>query len=401
MSTEPRNSWFCRSTGAAVELNPVKIRNFASRRGAVRRGVSRLRRDARNPGTGCPLRGVSDGLRPGDGSPSHRCQTDCRSVRSHVTFSSPTRREVRSLRRRGRRCQFSTPTTPCGSAKHWDPTKDPRSESSRQINFWRRALADLPDQLDLPTDRPRPAIASNHGAKHHFQISERTTRKLNELARSRSVSLFMVLQAAYATLLSRLSGTSDIAIGAPIGGRGDQALNDVIGMFVNTLVLRTEVDPDEPFANLIQRVRDSGLSAYAHADVPFERLVEALNPPRSRARHPLFQVALTAEISGRRELEFSGVKAVAAELEVPIAKFDIELMVSEGQEGATDFEGLEADAYLRDRSLRCFDNGGVRRAFHPRPECRRRRSKHEGRRYRRVRERRVGKSARLVGGNAL
>ncbi|WP_143541231.1 non-ribosomal peptide synthase/polyketide synthase, partial [Rhodococcus sp. D-1] len=220
--------------------------------------------------------------------------------------------------------------------------EDPRSESSRQINFWRRALADLPDQLDLPTDRPRPAIASNHGAKHHFQISERTTRKLNELARSRSVSLFMVLQAAYATLLSRLSGTSDIAIGAPIGGRGDQALNDVIGMFVNTLVLRTEVDPDEPFANLIQRVRDSGLSAYAHADVPFERLVEALNPPRSRARHPLFQVALTAEISGRRELEFSGVKAVAAELEVPIAKFDIELMVSEGQEGATDFEGLEA-----------------------------------------------------------
>ncbi|MGQ5693007.1 non-ribosomal peptide synthase/polyketide synthase, partial [Rhodococcus erythropolis] len=220
--------------------------------------------------------------------------------------------------------------------------EDPRSESSRQINFWRRALADLPDQLDLPTDRPRPAIASNHGAKHHFQISERTTRKLNELARSRSVSLFMVLQAAYATLLSRLSGTSDIAIGAPIGGRGDQALNDVIGMFVNTLVLRTEVDPDESFADLIQRVRDSGLSAYAHADVPFERLVEALNPPRSRARHPLFQVALTAEISGRRELEFSGVKAVAAELEVPIAKFDIELMVSEGHEGETDFEGLDA-----------------------------------------------------------
>ncbi|WP_346843014.1 amino acid adenylation domain-containing protein, partial [Rhodococcus sp. IC4_135] len=220
--------------------------------------------------------------------------------------------------------------------------EDPRSESSRQINYWRRALVDLPDQLDLPTDRPRPAVASNHGAKHHFQISERTTRKLNELARSRSVSLFMVLQAAYATLLSRISGTSDIAIGAPIGGRGDQALNDVIGMFVNTLVLRTEVDPDESFANLIQRVRDSGLSGYAHADVPFERLVEALNPPRSRARHPLFQVALTAEISGRRELEFSGVKAVAAELEVPIAKFDIELMVSEGQEGATDFEGLDA-----------------------------------------------------------
>ncbi|MCD2156620.1 non-ribosomal peptide synthase/polyketide synthase, partial [Rhodococcus cerastii] len=220
--------------------------------------------------------------------------------------------------------------------------EDPRSESSRQINFWRRALADLPDQLDLPTDRPRPAIASNHGAKHHFQISERTTRKLNELARSRSVSLFMVLQAAYATLLSRLSGTSDIAIGAPIGGRGDQALNDVIGMFVNTLVLRTEVDPNERFEELLARVRESGLSAYGHADVPFERLVEVLSPARSQARHPLFQVALTAEISGRRELEFSGVKAVAAELEVPVAKFDLELMVSENPEGTEDADVLSA-----------------------------------------------------------
>ncbi|MBJ7480741.1 non-ribosomal peptide synthase/polyketide synthase, partial [Rhodococcus sp. (in: high G+C Gram-positive bacteria)] len=220
--------------------------------------------------------------------------------------------------------------------------EDPRSESSRQINYWRRALADLPDQLDLPTDRPRPAVASNHGAKHHFQISERTTRKLNELARSRSVSLFMVLQAAYATLLSRISGTSDIAIGAPIGGRGDQALNDVIGMFVNTLVLRTEVDPNERFDELLARVRESGLSAYGHADVPFERLVEVLSPARSQARHPLFQVALTAEISGRRELEFSGVKAVAAELEVPVAKFDLELMVSENPEGTEDSDVLSA-----------------------------------------------------------
>ncbi|MDN5549001.1 MAG: condensation domain-containing protein, partial [Rhodococcus sp. (in: high G+C Gram-positive bacteria)] len=220
--------------------------------------------------------------------------------------------------------------------------EDPRSESSRQINYWRRALADLPDQLDLPTDRPRPAVASNHGAKHHFQISERTTRKLNELARSRSVSLFMVLQAAYATLLSRISGTSDIAIGAPIGGRGDQALNDVIGMFVNTLVLRTEVDPNERFDELLARVRESGLSAYGHADVPFERLVEVLSPARSQARHPLFQDALTAEISGRRELEFSGVKAVAAELEVPVAKFDLELMVSENPEGTEDSDVLSA-----------------------------------------------------------
>ncbi|MCJ0903998.1 amino acid adenylation domain-containing protein, partial [Rhodococcus sp. ARC_M6] len=219
---------------------------------------------------------------------------------------------------------------------------DPRSESARQISYWRSALSGLPDQLDLPTDRVRPAVASNHGAKHHFRISERTTRKLNELARSNNASLFMVLQAAYAALLSRISGTTDIAIGAPIGGRGDQALNDVIGMFVNTLVLRTTVDLDEPFVDLIQRVRDSGLAAYAHADVPFERLVEALNPPRSRARHPLFQVALTAEISAKRELEFSGVKAVAAELEVPIAKFDMELMISEGTDGADGFDGLEA-----------------------------------------------------------
>ncbi|MDV8070277.1 non-ribosomal peptide synthase/polyketide synthase, partial [Rhodococcus sp. IEGM 1366] len=219
---------------------------------------------------------------------------------------------------------------------------DPSSESARQIAFWRESLAGLPDQLDLPTDRPRPAVASNRGAKHHFHISERTTRKLNALARSKNASLFMVLQAAYAALLSRLSGTTDIAVGAPVGGRSDEALSDVIGMFVNTLVLRTEVDAGETFEDLLARVRESGLSAYGHADVPFERLVEVLNPARSQSRHPLFQVALTAEISGRRQLQFSGITAVATELEVPVAKFDLELMVSENPEGSDDSDVLDA-----------------------------------------------------------
>ncbi|NEW37025.1 hypothetical protein GV791_31405, partial [Nocardia cyriacigeorgica] len=110
------------------------------------------------------------------------------------------------------------------------------------------------------------------------------------LAAGTDTTPFMVVHAAFAVLLARLSGTTDIAIGAPVAGRGDAALDDVVGMFVNTVVLRTEVDAATGFAELLHRVRDRDLDAFAYADLPFERLVEVVDPPRSQARHPLFQV---------------------------------------------------------------------------------------------------------------
>ncbi len=211
---------------------------------------------------------------------------------------------------------------------------DANSIAGQQLAYWTRALAGLPDQLDLPSDRPRPAVASNAGAKFRFDIDAGTHARLLEVAREHGATLFMVVHAAYAVLLSRLSGTSDIAIGTPVAGRGDEALDGLIGMFVNTLVLRTQVDPAISFADLLSEVKDNDLEAYGNADVPFEWLVDALEPTRSPARHPLFQAMLSAEVSGVRDLSFAGVRAGAAELDVPISKFDLQLQISEAFDDA-------------------------------------------------------------------
>ncbi|MGF7119706.1 non-ribosomal peptide synthase/polyketide synthase [Rhodococcus sp. BE178] len=206
---------------------------------------------------------------------------------------------------------------------------DTNSLAGRQLSYWTRALAGLPDQLHLPADRPRPAVASNAGAKLRFDIPAETHSRLLDIAREHGATLFMVVHAAYAVLLSRLSGTSDIAVGTPVAGRGDEALDGLIGMFVNTLVLRTQVDPALSFADLLVAVKESDLEAYGNADVPFEWLVQALEPTRSPARHPLFQAMLSAEVTGVRDLSFAGVRASAAELDVPIAKFDLQLQISQ------------------------------------------------------------------------
>ncbi|MCZ4521276.1 non-ribosomal peptide synthase/polyketide synthase [Rhodococcus ruber] len=209
------------------------------------------------------------------------------------------------------------------------PETDPLSLASREIAYWSATLEDLPDQLALPSSRPRPAASSNAGSKLRVDVPAHLHASLASLARANNASLFMVMQSAYALLLARLSGTTDIAIGAPVAGRGEPALDDLVGMFVNTLVLRTEVDPALTFEELLSRVRDTDLSAFAHADVPFERLVEVLNPVRSTSRHPLFQVAISLESAMSRELTVGGLRAKAAEFDVPIAKFDVQLWLTE------------------------------------------------------------------------
>ncbi len=160
---------------------------------------------------------------------------------------------------------------------------DPRSLIAGQLDYWTSALAGVPDQLDLPADRPRPAIASNTGRDHRFEIGADVQAGIAGLARRTGVTAFMVVHAALATVLARMSGSDDIAIGTPIAGRGEAALDDVVGMFVNTLVLRTRIDGAEPFTDLLARVKDTDLGAFGHADVPFERLVEVLD--RRGPRH--------------------------------------------------------------------------------------------------------------------
>ncbi|MDQ2589294.1 non-ribosomal peptide synthetase, partial [Saccharothrix yanglingensis] len=204
--------------------------------------------------------------------------------------------------------------------------QDHDSVLARQVAYWESALADLPEQLDLPFDRPRPAYPTYRGGHLDVDVDAELHRGLVELAREHQVTLFMVLQAGLAVLLSRSGAGTDIPIGVPVAGRGgDEGLHHLIGFFVNTLVLRTDLSGDPSFAELLSRVRDRDLAAYAHQDVPFERLVEVLNPVRSAAHHPLFQVMLASDEDTSREWDVPGLRAEDLPLAGDSAKFDLSL----------------------------------------------------------------------------
>src|SRR3954447_681452 len=207
--------------------------------------------------------------------------------------------------------------------------RDPESVISQQLNFWRHALAGAPEEVALPTDRSRPAVPSYRGGIVSIRIDADLHRHLRELAREQRASLFMVLQAGLAVLLSKLGAGHDIPIGTPIAGRGESALEDLVGLFINTLVLRTDVSGNASFRELIDRVRAVDLDAYDHQDLPFERLVEELKPARSVARQPLFQVMLALQNTPVAELPMPGVSVTLEPLPDVIARFDLTLHLRE------------------------------------------------------------------------
>ena len=236
---------------------------------------------------------------------------------------------------------------------------DPESLAAEQIAYWTKQLADLPDQLDLPTDRSRPALQSYAGATVNFAIDADRHNSLLALASQHNSSLFMVLHSALAVLLSRLTASTDVAIGAPVAGRGEPELDQLIGMFVNTLVLRTTLDPAAGFAATLDHARDVDLAAFGHSDIPFERLVEVLNPTRSTARHPLFQVALTLQNLPVVAGELHGLAVAPIEFELPVAKFDLHLTVSsrfdeDGNPGLLDASFTYATDLFDESTVRRF-----------------------------------------------
>nr|WP_225882120.1 non-ribosomal peptide synthetase [Streptomyces aureocirculatus] len=233
---------------------------------------------------------------------------------------------------------------------------DPHGLLHRQLDHWSTALAGLPEELTLPYDRPRPAIASHNGARVRLRIDEDLHAALTELARRSGASLHMVLHAGLAALLTKLGAGTDIPVGTVIAGRTDEVLDDLVGFFVNTLVLRTDTSADPDFTQLLERVRGTALAAYANQDAPFEQVVEALNPTRSPARHPLFQVALSLDADESTDLGLPDLETSRISVPTATAKFDLDIGVYERRSAAGECRGLEATI---DYATDLFDHATV------------------------------------------
>ncbi|WAX80935.1 amino acid adenylation domain-containing protein [Streptomyces sp. KMM 9044] len=218
---------------------------------------------------------------------------------------------------------------------------DEDSLISSQLAYWSQALDGLPEQIALPLSRPRPAVNSYRGDVTAFALDAALHRDLADLARTSGTSLFMVLQAGLATLLSRLGAGDDIPLGTPVAGRMDEALDDLVGFFINTLVLRTDLTGDPTFRELLERVREADLAAYAHQDLPFEYLVELLNPQRSLSHHPLFQVSLALQNTPQGAFELPGLQVEMASVEAKSAKFDLSFQLYERRRADGESAGIQ------------------------------------------------------------
>ncbi|MFI9722847.1 amino acid adenylation domain-containing protein [Streptomyces sp. NPDC052396] len=199
---------------------------------------------------------------------------------------------------------------------------DPESVAAAQLSYWKEELAEVPQPLQLPLDRPRPTTASYRGGDVPFELAPELLSGLQKLAVDRGATAPMVAQAALAVLLNKLGAGEDVTIGSPIEGRADEQLDDLIGFFVNTWVLRTDLSRNPSFGDLLEQVRDKALTAYDNQDIPFERLVELLNPDRSTAYQPLFQTVLGWQFVWP-EIEMPDLRVSPLPAVTSTAKFDL------------------------------------------------------------------------------
>ncbi|MEU5459974.1 condensation domain-containing protein, partial [Streptomyces globisporus] len=213
---------------------------------------------------------------------------------------------------------------------------NPDSLLATQIDYWKNTLTGLPDRIDLPTDLAEKADGERRGEVAELSLAADLHEDLVRVAKGHRSTVFMVLQAALAVLLHRLGAGTDIPIGTPTAGRGEQELDTLIGNFVNTLVLRTDLSGDPTFTELLDRVRETDLNAYAHQDIPFESLVEALNPTRSKDHQPLYQVMLTLQNHEAQQLDIPGLSVETSSWNTQASRRDLTLTLRErfGPDGA-------------------------------------------------------------------
>ncbi|MEU1465826.1 amino acid adenylation domain-containing protein [Streptomyces sp. NPDC005727] len=236
-----------------------------------------------------------------------------------------------------------------------DP-EDPDGPVARQSAFWAGSLRDAPAELPLPTDRNRPATTDFRGGRVTLPVDADLHARLAALAREQGATTAMVLQAAVAGLLTRMGAGTDLPLGVPVAGRNDEALHPLVGFFVNTLVIRTDTSGDPGFVRLLARVREAGLAAYDHQDLPFERLVEVLNPERSSARHPLTQVVVGVQPAIAADLTMPGLDVAARPVGDPTAKFDLSLSFEEHRDADGAAAGLDGTVVY---STDLFDHATV------------------------------------------
>ncbi|MET9200711.1 amino acid adenylation domain-containing protein [Gordonia sp. NPDC003585] len=252
-----------------------------------------------------------------------------------------------------------------GNEPDWAPLPTTYSQISAsrsidvddELSFWTKALDDAPAETELPLDQSRTIDANPAGDTVHAMLSPQTHRAVRAIAEAHDVTVFMVLHAAVASLLRTMSQTSDIVVGTPVSGRGDADVDGMVGMFVNTLALRTAVDKDACFTDLLADVRDTDLSAFENSDVPFDRIVERLNPERSANLHPFFQVSVALDDNSAIALDFAGLTATAARIDTGHTKFDLQFTFTENISNSGELSGVSVEIGY---ATALFENDTVR-----------------------------------------
>lgn len=229
---------------------------------------------------------------------------------------------------------------------------DPDSTVARQLDYWHHQLAGLPERLELPTDRPRPAALRGRGGEVRTQLSPTVVSGLRALAESTGTTPFMVAHTALAVTLARLTGSDDIAVGTPVAGRGHRNLVDLVGMFVGTVVLRTRLRPGDDFRTVLAAVRETDLDAVERADIPFDRLVDLINPMRSAAHHPLFQVGFSYQNMAPTHVTLDDLDVEVIEQPSGVAKSELHLTITDTDSGMSVLWDYDRDLYDRSTVVR-------------------------------------------------
>ena len=226
-----------------------------------------------------------------------------------------------------------------------------------QLTYWKTHLTGAPAALELPTDRPRPAAQEHRGASVAGKVTARTADRLRELGRRRGATLYMTLLSAFTTLLGRMSGQQDIVVATPIVNRDRPETEAMIGFFMNTLAVRMDLSGEPTFEQLMSRAREASLNAYANRDVPFERIVQELNPVRDLSRNPIAQVSLNVLNIPDTRVCFTGLDAEPIDIGSAGSKFDLTLYVEERDGLALDlvYDSALFDEARMSRFLRRFE----------------------------------------------